>query len=106
MFIKNYNEIHDELIEMLKDFVKQSADFQIDVYLYVDEDDIAKLREFVNPGGNSWLNDDHIKIYSVKPPYDDLKKEYRFDSDEDIDADWGGFFDDLADYIFECNEIE
>ncbi len=106
MVIKNYDEIHDELIEMLKGFVKQSADFQIDVYLYVDEDGIAKLQEFVNPGGNSWLNDDHIKIYSSKPPYDDLKKEYGFDSDEAIDEDCGGFFDDLADYILERNEIE
>lgn len=62
--IKNYDEIADELAEMLKNYALAQNEFQTDVYLYVKKDGTAELDEFTNAGGNSWLNDDHITIYS------------------------------------------
>ena len=62
--IKNYDEIADELAEMLKNYALAQNEFQTDVYLYVKKDRTAELDEYTNAGGNSWLNDDHITIYS------------------------------------------
>ena len=62
--IKNYDEIADELAEMLKNYALAQNEFQTDVYLYVKEDGTAELDEYTNVGGNSWKDDDHITIYS------------------------------------------
>lgn len=36
--------------------------YQVDLYYYPDT---REFYEFSNPGGNSWLNDDHITVYTV-----------------------------------------
>lgn len=69
--VANFDELNDELIELLKQFDKELNGYDTDVYLYYDEDtNTATLDTFVNPGGNSWLNDDHYTIYTDKQHYD------------------------------------
>ena len=69
--IENIQEIKNELIELLKQFDKELNSYDTDVYLYYDEDtNTATLDTFVNPGGNSWLDDDHYVIYTDKQHYD------------------------------------
>ena len=69
--IENIQEIEEELIELLKQFDKELNNYDTDVYLYYDEDtNTATLDTFVNPGGNSWLDDDHYTIYTDKQHYD------------------------------------
>jgi len=71
--IENIQEITDELVEFLKQFDKELNGYDTDVYLYYDEDtNTAELDTFVNPGGNSWLDDDHYTIYTDKQHYDSL----------------------------------
>lgn len=69
--VANFDELNDELIELFKQFDKDFNQYDTDVYLYYDEDtNTAELDTFVNPGGNSWLNDDHYTIYTDKQHYD------------------------------------
>lgn len=68
--INNYNEVVENLAEMLKQFDIDENMYQTDVYMYVDENGNATLDTFVNIGGSSWLNDDHYTIYSDKEHYD------------------------------------
>lgn len=69
--VANFDELTDELIELFKEFDKELNSYDTDVYLYYDEDtNTATLDTFVNPGGNSWLNDDHYTIYTDKQHYD------------------------------------
>ena len=75
--IENFDEINEELIELLKQFDKERNEYDTDVYLYYDEDtNTAKLDTFVNPGGNSWLDDDHYTIYTDKQHYDSFMDWY------------------------------
>lgn len=68
--INNYNEIVENLAEMLKQFDIDENMYQTDVYMYVDENGNATLETFTNVGGNSWLDDDHYTIYSDKEHYE------------------------------------
>lgn len=62
--IKNYEEIKNQLIDMLMAFDKERRTYQQDVYFYIDEEtNNAELDIFANVGGNSWKEDDHITIY-------------------------------------------
>lgn len=72
MKINNYDEIHDELVEMMIDLDVDQCEFEIDIYLYIDDEGNGELYQFENPGGNSWLDDDHITLYSAGPHYDDF----------------------------------
>lgn len=72
MVVKNYNEVLEELINLLVQYDKDCKKYETDVYLYYDEDkQTAELSEFVNVGGNSWLDDDHITIYRDEVHFDD-----------------------------------
>ena len=63
--IKNRDKIVEELTDMLVQFEKDCNAYNTDVYLYYNEETkTAELDTFVNPGGNSWLNDDHYTIYT------------------------------------------
>jgi hypothetical protein len=78
--IENIQEIEEELIELLKQFDKDLNSYDTDVYLYYDEDtNTATLDTFVNPGGNSWLDDDHYTIYTDKQRYDSFMDWYNGD---------------------------
>lgn len=63
MEIRNYEEIKAQLEEMLLAFDIECNNYQTDVYLYIDEDGTGRLEQFVNVGGNSWLDDDHYLIH-------------------------------------------
>ncbi len=82
MKIANYENIVAELVDMLAEFDALHDDYQTDIYMYVDENNNATLYEFVNPGGNSWLDDDHIFLYADKPHYEDMMEGL-----EDMDTD-------------------
>lgn len=71
--ITNREEIVVKLAELLMQFDKKLNGYQTDVYLYIDEETgAAMLDTFVNVGGNSWLDDDGIVIYTDKQHYDSL----------------------------------
>ena len=86
MTIKNREQIIDELVEMLIQFDLDCNSYDTDVYLYLDDDGNAELDTFVNPGGNSWLDDDHYTIYTDKQRYDDVISNYWTTTDELADA--------------------
>ena len=71
MEINNREALIEELAELLMQFDKGQSKQQTDVYLYYHEDTkTAELDTFENPGGNSWLDDDHYTIYTDKEHYD------------------------------------
>ena len=85
MKINNYDEIHDELVEMMINLDADEREFEIDIYLYVDDDGNGELYQFANPGGNSWLDDDHITICTNGPHYDDYFEDfYTYDENGDL----------------------
>lgn len=71
MEIMNRKAVIEQLTEILMQFDKDCNQHQTDVYLYIKEDQTAKLDTFINVGGNSWINDEHYTIYSDKEHYDD-----------------------------------
>ena len=72
MTIKNREELVNELAEMLMQFDKDCNQYQTDVYFYYDNrNQTGELDTFVNVGGNSWLDDDHMTIYTDGEHYDD-----------------------------------
>lgn len=72
MILKNRGTLVNELAEMLMQFDKDCNQYQTDVYFYYDNrTQTGSLDTFVNVGGNSWLDDDHITIYTDKEHYDD-----------------------------------
>lgn len=69
----NINDLVSELAEILRKFEIDLNPYQTDVYFYYDSDTkIGRLETFINVGGNSWINDDHVTIYSDPPHYDDV----------------------------------
>lgn len=75
--LKNADALRDEFVDMLMNFDKRPNEYQTDVYLYVNEDDTGELYEFINVGGNSWLDDDHYTLYSDKQHYEDVLDWYQ-----------------------------
>lgn len=125
--LKNADELRQELVDMLIDFAKESHPYDTDVNLYVDENNNGKLCEFMNPGGNLWLNDDHYTIYTDKQHNDcfldyftskaeiadalemeleDLLTEVwdNTDAPEWYDDIWDISYDDVCDYVKEKEE--
>lgn len=87
MELKNYDALVDELVDMLRDFDKQLNGYQTDVYLYYDpETQTGKLDTFVNVGGNSWLDDDHVTIYRDQEHFDDIFTMYYQNEQEIADV--------------------
>lgn len=102
--LSNADELRDELIIMLKEFDKSGNQYQTDVYLYVDtEMNTGSLYEFVNVGGNSWLNDDHYILYIDKPHYETWEDMIGFESEEEwnefVDNDPNNYYPEKADEI-------
>ena len=75
MTLKNYDEVKEQLVELITDFEIRKNRFQTDVYLYIDENGTGTLDTFVNVGGNSWIDDDHITIYSDREHYETIMDE-------------------------------
>lgn len=82
----NINDLVSELAEILRKFEIDLNPYQTDVYFYYDPDaKIGRLETFINVGGNSWINDDHVTIYRDPPHYDDIY-DYFNDISEFADA--------------------
>lgn len=80
--ITNREEIVERLAELLMQFDKEQNSYQTDVYMYIDEETgAAALDTFVNVGGNSWLDDDHITIYTDNEHFDSMYDYYCNDGD-------------------------
>ena len=47
-------------------YSNRNTPFQVDLYYYPET---HEFWQFENPGGNSWLQDDHITVYSVNNEY-------------------------------------
>lgn len=77
--IKNVCELIDTLTERLMQDAIDCCGYQIDLYLYVKEDGTAWIEDFVNVGGNSWLQDDHYCLHTLMQHYETL-----FDGYDDI----------------------
>lgn len=84
--ITNMEAVAEQLAQMLMEFDKECNSYQTDVYLYVKEDGTAYLEEFVNVGGNSWLDDDHYTIYTDKEHFEEP-------------LDWFGCPGEFADFL-------
>lgn len=72
MIIKNIKQVRECLIQIIVNFEKSLNDYQTDVYGYLNKDGTIRLETFVNVGGNSWKNDNHILVYSDYEHTDDM----------------------------------
>ena len=82
--VNNYEGLVEKLTDMIIDLDVENAPFQVDVYLYVDEEGDWSLDEFINVGGNSWRNDDHITVYSYKGGYDSYEGDMTDEEKKDF----------------------
>lgn len=82
MIIKNREAVVEQLTEMLVQFAKDMNAYDTDVYAYYNKDtQEVELDTFVNPGGNSWLNDDHYTIYTDDQHHEDVFDSYDNEGD-------------------------
>jgi hypothetical protein len=82
----NINDLVSELAVILRKFEIDLNPYQTDVYFYYDSDTkIGRLETFINVGGHSWINDNHVIIYRDLPNYDDVY-DYFNDISEFADA--------------------
>lgn len=77
MLIKNKADLINEIAEQRMALNVEAYPHQIDFYLYMNAECEGTVDTFINVGGNSWLNDDHITVISYRPLYDDIPKEER-----------------------------
>lgn len=63
---KHQTKWHNALFHFI--YSNRYTRYQIDLYYYPDT---KKFYEFPNVGGNTWLNDNHIKVCSVNNEYSD-----------------------------------
>ena len=66
MIITNTAEVRESLISILRENEIARPGYPIDIYMYIDEQTgTASLSEYINVGGNSWINDDHVNLYRM-----------------------------------------
>lgn len=87
---------YDKIAEVMEDIHLQNLPYQVDIYLYPD----GEVDYFSNPGGNSWLNDDHKVVARINHQYWDLP-DWEFN-------DNGNYSPEDMDYLREVirNEID
>ena len=99
MTIKNKDALIEAMADLLMQYDKDLNKYQTDVYLYLDGEGNGTLDEFVNVGGNSWKNDDHITIYRDHEHYDTMFDWYT--EAEDLAWGIGKEWDDLRNEVVE-----
>lgn len=72
-YIENTEEIQQRLTEMLMEDAKEMCGYQRDIYMYIDDNGLASLEWFVNVGGNSWIDDDHILLHVCRQHYEGIE---------------------------------
>lgn len=71
--IKNHVELADQLRTMIENAVIECCSYDRDLYLYIDkETGDGSLTWFENVGGRSWIDDDHITIYTDKEHHETM----------------------------------
>jgi hypothetical protein len=108
MKVNNRAELIEELAKMLQQYDKDLNKYQTDVYLYIDENGNGTLDEFVNVGGNSWKNDDHITIYSDQEHYETMYDWYTESGDLawGLGMEWEELKQQVLDWLVEEGAIE
>lgn len=105
--ITNLDEVKRDLYDMIFGLEFEENEYQTDIYAYYDEETgKVTLEYFENVGGNSWLDDSHITIYTDGPHYDKLEDEFEFaddDEKENFILDEGG--DTIRDWVDEAISI-
>lgn len=76
MKINNYDEVVNELVDIMVDADVDCNNYQTDIYMYVDEEGKASLYPFENVSGHGWLDDDHITVWIDKQHYDNYIFDY------------------------------
>ena len=79
--LKNRDAVIEKLAGLMCELDIERNPLQVDIYLYIDEEGNCSFKKFFNAGG-SWLDDDHIVIYSCgryPHDYDDVFHEYNID---------------------------
>ena len=61
--ITNWTDLVSELADRMMQADIDCNRYQADVYMYLRKDGSAYISDFVNVGGNSWLDDDHITVW-------------------------------------------
>lgn len=67
--LKNRQEVIERLADMILELEIERNRFEVEIYLYVDEEQNGSLEFFQNPGGNSWRDDNHYVIYTCNEFY-------------------------------------
>lgn len=74
--LTNREEVIDEIADNIRRLDIEHNHYEVDLYLYMDETGRGTIAEFPNPGGNSWLADDHYLVYRQKQYCDNLADLY------------------------------
>lgn len=61
--IQNWTDLVSALADRMLQADIDCNQYQTDIYLYVNDDGSWELEDFVNVGGNSWLQDNHITVW-------------------------------------------
>ena len=61
--ITNWTDLVSELADRMMQADIDCNRYQTDVYMYLHKDGSAEISDFVNVGGNSWLDDAHITVW-------------------------------------------
>lgn len=64
--LKNYQAVLEEIAELMMQHDIECTTYQVDIYLYIDEDGNGSVDLFANVGGNNWIDDDHITVCCMK----------------------------------------
>ena len=72
-YIENTEEVQQRLTEMLMEDAKEMCRYQRDIYMYIDDNGQANLEWFINVGGNSWIDDDHMLLYCCREHCEEIQ---------------------------------
>lgn len=75
--IQNWTDLVSALADRMLQADIDCNRYQTDIYLYVHEDGSWELEDFVNVGGNSWLDDNHITVWRDKEHLEDWTDWYQ-----------------------------
>lgn len=127
--LNNREAVKEELIQILTEtyidkIVNNTyVDTDIDIYLYIDNEGNGTLDTFINPGSNSWKNDDHVTIHTIGrcldiweqvPSIDDICNVLEINQTElknkvkaTLDPDTAEFieYSDIREYIENDNDL-
>jgi hypothetical protein len=63
--LTNRAEVLAAIVSIMQQHDINHTKYQVDIYLYLNEDGTGRIEPFQNVGCNSWLNDNHIFVHSL-----------------------------------------